>query len=246
MKTKWKSLIMGSIAWFGLLSYTVTAQQPAHNGGGLICSTNDYALCSHAKCECLDENGGAGNCSTYSGTDRGWSRCTCPVVISDHKNTDSLYNANFGNLDCSERETPALPGLFPTFVARPGSNSSEPFPADVYSEYSFGDSLAGDHFGTLDSAKMLKCDAPESMALCLDMPCLLNPDGTATCYCQNVATDGAQWNTLGGDCDSGKCKPDSGKIWSAALLEQTLPAIGLIGATQNLTIGTTGMPAYCD
>ena len=70
--------------WAGDVSVPVKQQ---------ICSSNDYALCSHAQCDCIDENGSPGPCVTG-----GLAQCKCPVVKSDSSNDDlqtQAYNNNF-------------------------------------------------------------------------------------------------------------------------------------------------------
>lgn len=188
-----------------------------------VCSHNAYALCSSAKCECLDKDGNPGSCEEYIGTDRGWAKCDCPIVYPVGRDArGAAYNANFGELTCSERKKPTREGLFPTYIDQKI--------ASVYSEYSFGDSLAGDSFGTKDAASLMVCDSPSLMTDCLDMPCTIDEKtGNAVCYCQNtsVATENGNdpWNTLGGMCDQENCNLEEGYIWSAALVPQTVQGI---------------------
>ena len=210
---------------------------------GEVCSHNSYALCSSARCECLDHDGNPGACETYTGTDRGWAKCDCPIVLPVGRDArGAAYNANFGELACDERAVPSNTGLFPTYV--------DQAVASVYSEYSFGDSLASNSFGTKDSASLMVCDSPSLMTLCLDMPCTIdNETGNAICYCQNVSvktTDGnLPWNTLGGDCEQDNCRLKTGMIWSAALVPQTVQAIMAIAQYQMTEIQTSDIPRYC-
>ena len=215
-----------------------------------VCSGNNYALCSHAKCQCLDENGKKGDCVPYKFTGdiaQGWAKCDCPVVKADILQSNSLYAANFGTLSCEERKNPtpierSELGSFPPYVNKTT--------ADVYSEYSFGDSLPNDDFGTLDNASLMVCRQPILMTLCLDMPCEIGEDGRADCYCQNVTTQDYaikhKWNTLGGGCGNPKsCFTQEGEIWSAALVKQTTAGIEAIANYQIENIGTTDLPNYC-
>lgn len=222
---------------------------PADISSGLICSDNDYALCSHANCQCLDEDGKPGDCDIYQGTDTGWAQCTCPVVKTGNTGKNIAYNANFATLDCEELAEPSASGTaFPSYVEK-----TEP---KVYSTYSFGDSLNNNLYGTKDNASLMVCDQPNMMTLCLDMPCTINENGDASCYCQNVVVDttdpgnacsGGSWNTLGGDCSLSSCDPGKNRVWSAACLDQTLSGIAALTVSirYDLDQKIVDMPEYC-
>ncbi len=228
-----------------------------------ICDTNDYALCSHANCVCLDEFGKEGPCEAFDFKQqdnpdqpklKGWARCTCPVV----KNTlgNVAYNSNFTTLDCdtlAEPQTSDQGNPFPEFVYLRKQNPQ------VYSTYSYGDSLNNDQFGTLNNASLMVCDQPKLMTLCLDMPCTVNENGdTADCYCQNAPVAPAKdcknngrctqtvWNTLGGGCDRQQCDPGEHRVWSAAYLPQTLEGINdLYNHISSEVPGFSDLASYC-
>ena len=50
-----------------LLFFNLSALAQSDSEGHPVCATNDYALCSHAECTCLDANGNAGDCQPYPG-----------------------------------------------------------------------------------------------------------------------------------------------------------------------------------
>jgi hypothetical protein len=215
-----------------------------------VCQQNDYALCSHAKCTCLDENGKEGACNEYSSSNEnqniGWSRCECPKIIQSQLSSNSPYKANFATLDCNELENPSSNGTaFPSFVSQQV--------ADVYSTYSFGDSLPGTKFNTKNSAQLKLCDSQALMALCLDMPCetkLIDGKQVTTCYCQNVALSGCQsasWNTLGTQCKTAQCNPGDNKVWSASCVTDTLAGISdlYVYIRNNIDKEFTDIPRYC-
>ena len=223
-----------------------------------ICSTNNYALCSHANCECLNENGESGSCESYDfsnpGSNSGWARCTCPIV----KNMlgDIAYNTNFATLDCDTLDHPQESengNPFPNFTYLKGKK------AEVYSTYSYGDSLDSHKFGTLKNASLMICDSPDLMTLCLDMPCTVGENGdVAECYCQNASlkpdkgcqADGScqltVWNTLGGECKQANCNPGSNHVWSAAYIPQTLEGINdLYNDIASIKPGFADLASYC-
>ncbi len=230
----WVSILF---AWLLLYSPEGSSQQ------ALVCADNNYALCSHANCECLGEDGSPGACEEYQGTDAGWASCKCPLVKTGNSGDEIAYNANFATLDCAEREQPGAAGTaFPGFVQQTTPK--------VYSTYSFGDSLPGKLYGTLNDAKLIICDQPELMTLCLDMPCTYDEQGVATCYCQNVSVSkcpSGGWNTLGAKCDQGRCDPGDDRVWSAACIGQTLDGIAsnTIYIRQYLDAEFSDIPAYC-
>ncbi len=236
---------IGSVVFAGLFTLFSYAQSaPMDSGSGTVCSTNNYALCSHAVCDCLKPDGSTGPCEEYvEGTDTGWAQCTCPEVKTGQTGEKAAYNANFATLSCDERETPTASGThFPKFA-----HQDVPY---IYSSYSLGDSLPGNVDGTLDSAELIICDQPDLMALCLDMPCSKDKHGQVTCYCQNVnaqncATD--SWNTLGGNCDQGNCNPGSNKVWSAACIGQTVEGMVMnsVYIREYLEPDFIDFPQYC-
>jgi len=224
-----------------------------------VCSNNDYALCSHANCTCLDEEGKEGECDMYDfnnpeSSGKGWAMCECPVV----KHSSNLaYNFNYATLGCDVLDDPHN---------KPG-NSLPPFDylkdkkVDVYSTYSYGDSLNNHNFGTLKDAELIICDEPKRQTLCLDMPCTLSEDGkVAECYCQNTEAEQqpqecaidtfcpkqTMWNTLTNDCNTDFCDPGKGQIRSAAYVYQTMLAIGALHVSINQKIpGFKQVPRYC-
>jgi hypothetical protein len=220
-----------------------------------VCQDNDYALCSHARCKCLNENGDEGECKEYKynpneqsseNRDIGWSSCECPKIIQSKLDKIPAYKANFASLDCAELENPSTNGTaFPSYV---GHQS-----ADVYSTYSFGDSLPGDIFKTKNSAKFQLCDTQPLMALCLDMPCkteLKDGEEVTTCYCQNIpltSCDSGAWNTLGAECKTDKCYPGENQVWSAACVTKTLGGVSdlFVYIRKNLDKEFTDIPAFC-
>ncbi len=249
MKTQYK-LMMALIAMcVCMLTMTALAQNLTENNAGPVCSNNDYALCSHAACQCLDDDGNPGECKEYQGTDAGWAVCDCPVVKTGNTGENVAYDANFATLDCQERANPTSAGTaFPTYV--------ETTAPKIYSTYSFGDSLNNGLYGTLNDASLMVCDSPDMMTLCLDMPCRIDESGRAICYCQNVSINpnnpnsvcpGGGWNTLGGNCEQGNCDPGKNKIWSAACIDQTLVGIAdnTVYIRYNLDNDFTDMPKYC-
>lgn len=223
-----------------------------------ICSENDYALCSHANCECLDENGVVGSCELYDfknpGSSKGWARCTCPIV--KHTEGDVAYNSNFATLDCDTLNDPQNSKNGNAFPAYPYLVDKK---VEVYSAYSYGDSLDSRQFGTLANASLMVCDKPQLMTLCLDMPCTVGPDGdVAHCYCQNAPAaneKGCQendncsltvWNTLGGECDQDNCDPGKNRVWSAAYIGQTLQGINdLYNHISSEVPGFKDIAGYC-
>jgi len=216
-----------------------------------ICDDNPYALCSHALCECLGQDGNPGPCEYHfkdkennrgSRGDIGWSRCTCPVVATGNTGADAAYNANFANasLDCSERRQPTTAGTqFPTYVQQKIPN--------VYSTYSFGDSLPGKLYRTMADGKLLDCGEP-MMALCLDMPCTTDADGKTVCYCQNVAlascSSTGSWNTLSPDCAKSRCREgqNDSRVWSGACVADTEGAIAQLNQHFGYQVPS---PEYC-
>lgn len=215
----------------------------AEDGGALdqpVCSTNDYAMCSHAQCDCIDESGAPGACVMG-----GLAQCTCPVVINDSSADDlqtKAYNNNFGLLrSCKERTSPKDTAVLPAFV-----NDGTAVP-DVYSEYSYGDSIEGNKFATLSSAELMICKDLPMMADCLDAPCIVGDDGIATCYCRNatlvINQKAVPWNTVGGDCDQSNCDLGNDRVWSAAYIEGTKSAIAAISVM--LDDDKQMQPSYC-
>ncbi len=229
----------------GLSALSCFAQsEDSVENSGEVCGDNPYALCSHAKCECLKSDGTPGECKEYEkGTDTGWSVCTCPVVTPVERGLTKNYDANFANLSCEERRQPTSEGTpFPGFVDQQV--------ADVYSTYSLGDSLPGDYFDTLDSAQLIICDAPKLMTLCLNMPCTTDESGKTVCYCQNVSINdcpSGRWNTLGGDCDQSHCDLGKKHIWSAACIGQTVEGMVMnsVYIREYISPEFTDFPKYC-
>jgi hypothetical protein len=224
-----------------------------------VCTNNDYALCSHADCQCLDEDGNEGDCEMYDFNNpdtslKGWAQCTCPVV---KHSADIAYNANYATLGCDILNHPQdLAGNpFPPFARLKDKK------VDVYSTYSYGDSLNNHNYGTLKNAQLIVCDQPKRQTLCLDMPCTLSEDGkVAECYCQNaaalVAAQSCQtgqicppqtmWNTLSNACDTNNCDPGDDKIRSAAYIYQTMIAIaGLYQVISGKDPSFKNVPGYC-
>ncbi len=233
------------------LAIPANAQTLPASASKLVCSKNDYALCSHANCDCLSAEGKThSKCELYSkGSDAGWAKCECPVVHTANTGDNAAYNPNFATLGCKELENPSENGTaFPGYVTQKI--------ADVYSTYSFGDSLNGNLYGTRSDAELIVCDSPKIMTLCLDMPCTVDKNGIATCYCQNVKVNTlpqtcesgqpcppqTSWNTLGADCDQSQCDPGTNKVWSAAFINQTVAGI------HDLTeyIHKHGNPSFSD
>jgi len=246
------------VSFFQFLFFTVIMSLSTHQSyaEAKICSNNDYALCSHANCECLNDSGKLGSCDLYDSTDpdSGWARCTCPIV----KHTDDIdYNTNFATLDCDTLAHPQEESddgnSFPNFDYLKGKK------VEIYSTYSYGDSLDSHKFGTLKNASLMICDSPDLMTLCLDMPCTVGEDGdVAECYCQNASLrpdKGCQdkgtcqltvWNTLGGECNQAQCNPGNNHVWSAAYIPQTLQGInGLYNQISSIKPGFADLASYC-
>lgn len=244
----------------------------SYQNSGLVCTNNDYALCSHANCGCVDENGDATDCQPYDKSTpnkpASWARCECPIV----ETSNTAYMANYASplLTCDQREKPNEENSIyklPSFVQ--GETT------DIYSTYSFGDSLPDELFGTDAFDKGLICDSPKYFTDCLNMACYI-PDGgdMAVCYCKNTPVAGVQttysnplevtafqqfevtcpslsWNTFGGECDDDNCNfgGDSTKIWSGACIDDTMAAMAdIYAAIRVLKINTDSkfIPAYCD
>ncbi len=213
-----------------------------------VCDSNSYALCSHAKCDCLGADGQPGECEYFNpqatGTDRdtGWSSCECALVEQSVLSSESAYRANFSNLPCQELAAPSSKGTaFPSYRSEATKLA--------YSTYSFGDSLPGKDFGTLDSAELKLCDTQAMMALCLNMPCE-EVDGKTICYCQNVGLNQCPsnaWNTLGTDCQSDRCAPGKNKLWSAACITDTMAGISQLTVylRQHVDPNFVTIPNYC-
>lgn len=221
-----------------------------------VCFNNDYALCSHARCQCVDANGDPGPCIQNGGTDKaeGWSVCSCPIVKTGQ---EISYSANLGAKPCPER-TPVPVGPFPPFA---------PLGPEVEllrSQYSLGDALSNTPYGkgTLNEGKMMVCDPaqgqgpsvnPALFAECLDMPCIADAEsGRATCYCVNQLSEDATgkivpWNTFGGDCGPNACDPGDGYVWSAATVDVTKPASDELISEIRDHGGSvpSGIPAFC-
>ncbi|MEM7357767.1 MAG: hypothetical protein AAF431_01565 [Pseudomonadota bacterium] len=228
-----------------ILSLIVPIIVSAQTSTGSVCFNNDYALCSHAQCECIDEEGQPGNC-----TADGLAKCTCPIVRNQQNDNRELetaaYNANYGILrSCDERANPQLTDVLPKFV------NNGTVAADVYSEYSYGDSLASRQFGTKSSAQLMICTNNPLMTDCLDAPCIVNDEGVAICYCKNTQLFADQiaipWNTVGGDCQPQNCDLGEAKVWSAAYVQGTQVAIDAI---QKDLLEFSGKfvsePSYCN
>ena len=234
------------------------------SSGGLVCTNNDYALCSHARCGCFDEDGNATDCEAYdpnkSSADNpaaSWAQCDCPIV-KNSGNLGSTYDANYASADlsCTQRKL----GESSEFQLPPFVKGKK---TEVYSTYSFGDSLPDSSFATKNAAKSLVCNSPGEAAGgslftdCLSMACYI-PEGAehAVCYCKNTSTETCQsvaWNTFGGDCSSGNCKTgtqaDPQRIWSAACIDDTVGAIAdVFAATRisGLAPNFKMLPAYCE
>ncbi|GAA6137073.1 hypothetical protein NBRC116583_08200 [Arenicella sp. 4NH20-0111] len=237
-----KSITLVTAFLVSLISSSVAIAQDSAVG---VCSNNDYALCSHAQCQCIDDDGKPGAC-----TEDGLAQCECPVVRHQDNIENSLdkatYNSNYGVLrSCDERANPQLTNVLPNFA-----NDGTVAP-DVYSEYSYGDSLNGRQFGTKSSAKLMICPDLPLMTDCLDAPCTIDDNGVATCYCINTQLTINQkiipWNTVGGGCQPQNCDLGGTKVWSAAYVQGTQIAIDAIQKNlSELGQSFVSEPSYCN
>lgn len=190
------------------------------------CDANAYALCSHALCTCLDASGAPTDCPTDGSAEAGtvWSSCECPVVSVSGS---PEYNANIGNTSCQQRLATTLPG-FATPLALDSDVEL------IFSQYSLGDAMRDDSFGTLNAAQMQQCASTGSdgsqayFANCLDQPCFWDgTSGTAACYCPvNPATE--TWNTFTETCGETLCDTQADQVWSAAGVSVTQSATGYL------------------
>ena len=207
------------------------------------CDANAYALCSHALCTCLDASGAPTDCPTGDGatTETVWSSCECPVVSVSGS---PEYNANIGNTSCQQRIATFLPGF-----ATPLETDSD---VDlIFSQYSLGDAVADDSFGTLNAAQMQQCPPTGSdgsqayFANCLDQPCFWDgTSGTASCYCPvNPATE--TWNTFTESCGDTLSDTNAAQVWSAAGVGVTQSATGYLQGFIAATGRTAPSVTYC-
>ena len=249
---------MPKLKYINIVIYTIfslVSSMTAVAQGGLVCTNNNYALCSHSACGCFDEENNPIDCIEYPAQEGSeanqqpaspgaWSRCSCSVV----ENSGTVYDANYAasDLTCDMRKNPSLasPYSLPDFVLEE---------TDIYSTYSFGDSIANNKFDTKSSERGLICDSTSLFADCLNMACYI-PEGEtgATCYCKNQSINSCQslaWNTFGGECDGKKCALGTKAVWSAACINDTMSAMADVFAeirTTGLAPNYKMIPAYCD